>query len=164
VLATIAVVAGGCGDDAGDADREQIAAVLNQLFEAQENGDAATACTEVYVIQEPPRPGGGEVGEAEAEAEAEAEPAADPKAGGGEEGEAGVEECESAFEHVQERAQGQVRGVSTEVGSIEVDGDRATATVHTELRRADGSELSQDVPYDLVRTAGGWRVRISEEG
>ena len=32
------------------------------------------------------------------------------------------------------------------------------------IQRRDGSMLSQDVPYDLVRTEDGWRVRIADEG
>ena len=69
-----------------------------------------------------------------------------------------------AFEAADERRRAEVENLTTEVGSIEVDGDRATATVRTHLERVDGSSLSQDVPYDLVRTPDGWRVRIADEG
>jgi hypothetical protein len=138
----------GCGgDDEGD-DRAQITATLEQLFDAQERGDAETACSELYVIQEPERPGG-EAGEAET---------------GETEGEVGPGECEATFEHAQELREAEVRDLSTDVGDIEIEGDRATAIVHTELTRADGSPLIQEQPYDLVRTADGWRVRIADEG
>jgi hypothetical protein len=159
-LAALALAGAGCGSDPADADREEIAAVLNQLFDAQDAGDAETACSDVYVIQEPWEVQGetaaassGESAEAEAEAGAE-----------GEGGEAGLQDCEAAFEQADELRRSQVRRLSTDVGAIELDGERATATVHTELTRPDGSALSQEVPYDLVHTPEGWRIRISEEG
>lgn len=157
LLVAGAALAGGCGADEQDADREQITAVLDQLFEVQEAGDAATACREVYVIQEP-----GEAGEAEAEAES-GESEGEGEEAEAEGGEAGAEDCEAAFERALVRGQ-DVEDLSTETESIEVEGDSATAVVHTELHRADGSELTQEIPYDLVRTPEGWRVRISEEG
>lgn len=158
-LALLAIVAvgllapAGCGgeQDPVDEDRDEIATVLDELRQAQDAGDAETACGEVYVIAEP-RPGSSG---SEAEAEAES---------GGEGGEAGLAQCEAAFRAASERTQAEVHDLSTDVGSIEVDGDTATAIVHTELQRADGSQLRQDVPYDLLRTPDGWRVRISEEG
>ena len=149
-----ALLASGCGNDSADTDEEQITAVLNKLFEAQEAGDAETACGDVYVIQEPPRPGSEASGEAEG-SEAEGE---------GEEGEAGIEACKAAFEQADAHRRSEISDLSTDVGTIEVDGDRATAIVHTQLTRSDGSELDQDAPYDLVRTPDGWRIRISEEG
>jgi hypothetical protein len=155
-VAVVVPVGAGCGDGE-DADRDEITAVLNQLFEAQEAGDAKTACRDVYVIQEPPPPGSEDLTEV-AGAEAEAEEAE------GEGGREGVKACEVAFEQADQRRRREISDLSTEIGAIELDGDRATAIVHTELRRRDGSELSQDAPYDLVRTPEGWRIRISAEG
>ena len=135
----------GCGGDE-NSDQEAITAVVDELFAAQDSGDAAKACDEVYVIQEPGRSGEEAEGEEEA-GEAEA-----------------ADSCEAAFEAANERRQAEVKDLSSDISSVEVDGDEATAIVHTELERADGSHLSQEVPYDLVRTADGWRIRISEEG
>lgn len=150
VLATALVAGCGGGEDSEDSDQAEITAVLEKLFDAQQAGDAETACEEVYVIQEPPRPGSDAEGESR-ESEAEV-------------GEAGLRECEAAFQKAVALRRREVSDLQTEIGSIELDGDQARATVHTELRRSDGSELSQDVPYDLVHTADGWRVRIAEEG
>ena len=124
--------------------------VLDELRSAQDGGDAETACSEVYVVQEPGR--GGEAADAESEAE-----------GQGEGGDA-IAPCEAAFRAAEVQRRRDVSDLKTEVGAVQVDGDAATAIVHTELRRADGSPLSQDVPYDLVRTPEGWRIRIAEEG
>jgi hypothetical protein len=155
-----ALVAGllvaGCGDDSPDTDEEQITAVLNLLFDTQENGDADTACNEVYVVMEPWEVGIEGEGDAEGEGEAEREAEGD--------GETAPGKCEAVFEQARATAETETSDLSTELGEIEVDGDRATAIVHTELVRSDGSPLSQDVPYDLVHTADGWRIRISEEG
>ena len=160
LAAMVALVAGCGGNDESDSDEAQISAVLEKLFAAQDQGDAEPACNDVYVIREP-----WESAEAEEESgEDEAENDEAEEEGEGAEGEAGVEECELAFERTSELQQRQTRNVSTEIGTIEVDGDDATALVHTELERADGSALSQDAPYELVRTPDGWRVRISEEG
>ena len=153
----VAVALAACGgdDDAAD-DRAAITATLERLFQAQQDGDAETACTELYVIQEAEEPGAegeAEKGEAEAEGEeGEGEAEADPG------------ECEAAFESAQELSAREVHDLSTEIGEIELEGDRATAIVHTELTRSDGSPLVQDQPYDLVRTDDGWRVRIADEG
>jgi hypothetical protein len=154
-IAAVALVVAGCGDDSPDTDEEQITAVLNVLFDAQENGDAETACREVYVIKEPwealaESQGGAEEGEGESEAE--------------QEGEVAPGECEATFAQARQATAEGTDDLTTQLGKIEVDGELATAIVHTELRRSDGSELSQDVPYDLVHTADGWRVRISPEG
>jgi hypothetical protein len=148
-LSLLAAGCGGSGESEAGGDREQIEAILGDLRDAQEAGDAELACREIYVIREPERPGAG--GEAAAELEAE----------GGEEG---TEECEEAFLRADARRREEVEDLSTEVSSVEVYGDAATAVVHTTLVRQDGSELEQDVPYDLVRTDEGWRVRIAEEG
>jgi hypothetical protein len=151
VLGVIALLAAGCGGgDSADDDRAAIASTLEELFAAQESGDAGTACEDIYVIQEPERPGGEAEGGEEAESES------------GEEDEPGA--CEAAFERAQELTASEVSDLTTDVGKIEIDGDRATAIVHTQLTRADGSDLRQDQPYDLVRTDDGWRVRIADEG
>ncbi len=160
----IAFVVAGCGgnDNPHPSDREAITAVLGQLRRAQDSGDAEAACRDVYVIQEPGRPGepsGGGEGDGRGEAALEA------GAKTGAEGESkSPGACEAAFSEAVARQRREVSDLTTEVRSIELDGDRATAIVHTELRRSDGSALSQEVPYDLVRTPDGWRVRISEEG
>jgi hypothetical protein len=161
-LAACALIATGCGDDA-DTDEEQIHAVLTKLFDAQDSGDAETACDEVYVVMEPWEAEAEFGGEGEAEGEEPAGEGEEVEAEG-EEGETQPGECEEVFEQARETTAAETSDLSTEIGEIEVDGDRATAVVHTELTRADGSELSQDAPYDLVHTAEGWRVRISEEG
>ena len=135
----------GCGGG-GNSDEEQITAVVNQLFAAQQSGDAAKACNDVYVIAEPGKPvgeGEGEEGDAEGE---------------------GSGSCEAGFEAANDRRQNEVSDLSNDISSINVDGDTATAIVHTELQRVDGSHLSQDVPYDLLKTPDGWRIRIAEEG
>lgn len=161
-VAAAALVGQGCGGDDGNSDQEAITAVVNELFAAQESGDADKACGEVYVIREDQRRAGtpedtlGESEEGEgdsAESEGEA----------GEEGESPAE-CAAAFEAAEERRRAEVKDLSTEIGSIAVEGDRATAVVHTELERMDGSHLAQDVPYDLVRMPEGWRIRIADEG
>jgi hypothetical protein len=149
VVVAAALMGQGCGGG-GNSDEEQITAVVNQLFAAQESGDAARACNDVYVIAEPGRPVEGE-GEADGEADDE---------GDGEGGDA----CEATFEAANERREAEVKDLSTDISSINVDGETATAVVHTELQRADGSHLSQDVPYELLKTPDGWRIRIAEEG
>lgn len=152
IAAGAALLTSGCAaeQDQASRDRDAVTAVLGELRSAQDGGDAETACREVYVVQEP---GGGE-GSAAADAEAEAE------AEGGD----GIGQCEASFRAAAARRRQEISDLSTEVDSVEVDGDQATAIVHTELRRADGSRLSQDVPYDLVRTPEGWRIRIASEG
>lgn len=132
----------GCGGG-GNSDEEAITAVVNELFAAQQSGDADKACNEVYVIAEPGKP-------AESE-EADA-------------GEGSADACEATFEAASERSQAEVKDLTNDISSINVDGDTATAIVHTELQRVDGSHLSQDVPYDLLKTPDGWRIRIAEEG
>jgi hypothetical protein len=156
VLAATAVAVGCGGGDPADDDQAAITTTLEKLFAAQEQGDAQTACEDLYVIQEPPRPGGEAEG-APTDGEASSSTEADA-------GEAGAGECETAFERAEALRRSEVHDLSTEVGAVEVDGDRATATVQTELTRSDGSALSQDVPYDLVRTPDGWRIRIADEG
>ena len=142
VIVAAALTGQGCGGG-GNSDEEQITAVVNQLFAAQQSGDAAKACNDVYVIAETGKP----VDEGE---EADGEGSADA--------------CETTFEAANERRQAEVKDLTTAISSIKVDGETATAIVHTELQRADGSHLSQDVPYDLLKTRDGWRIRIAEEG
>jgi hypothetical protein len=184
-IAAVASVGAGCGGDDGDSDQEAITAVLNELRSVQDSGDAKTACSEVYVIQEGQQRAGEIAAEASSTTEADSgetdageADAGEADAGEGDTGEADAGEgeadageggespaaCEQAFEAAYERRRAEVKDLTTEIGSIEVDGDRATATVHTQLQRLDGSMLTQDVPYDLVRTPDGWRVRIADEG
>jgi hypothetical protein len=146
----------GCGGGGGgNSDEEQITAVVNQLFAAQESGDAEKACNDVYVIAEPDRPAG----------ESESEGGADAEEGDAQEPESeSPGACETAFEAADERRQNEVSDLTTDISSISVDGDTATAIVHTELQRSDGTHLSQEVPYDLLKTPDGWRIRIAEEG
>lgn len=141
VIVAAALTGQGCGGG-GSSDEEQITAVVNQLFAAQKNGDAAMACDHVYVIAEPGKP----VDQGE------------------DEGGDGADACESAFKAASEQRQAEVKDLATEISSINVDGETATAVVHTELQRVDGSHLSQDVPYDLLKTPDGWRIRIADEG
>jgi hypothetical protein len=175
VVVAAALAGQGCGGGDEDSDQEAITAVLTQLRSVQDSGDGATACTQVYVIQEGQQRAGelaGEGGDELAESEEaegtegaeEADSTEEPESEAeGEEGESPAE-CEEAFEAAYERRQEEVQDLTTSIGAIEVDGQRATAIVHTELERADGSMLSQDVPYDLVLTPDGWRVRIADEG
>ena len=178
-LAAATAIWVGCGSGGDEEstpadDQGAITAVLQKLRDVQDSGDADAACNDVYVIQEAPRPGGGESeGEAgetegepeeggEGEASAEGTADAEGESEGDEEGEGG--DCETAFRNAVANRQQEVSDLKTDVGKIEVDGDSATAIVHTELTRSDGSVLDQDVPYDLVRTPDGWRVRIADEG
>ncbi len=134
----------GCGSEV-DADERAIEAVLAELLRAQEASDGEAACRKVYVVAEPwEKFGNKETGEGE--------------------GEGAVRACLAAFAGATEYRKREISDLSTTLGEIEVDRNTATAVVHTELQRADGSELRQDALYDLVRTADGWRVRISEEG
>ena len=134
----------GCGSEV-DTDERAIEAVLAELRRAQEASDGETACRRVYVVAEAwEKFGNKETGEGE--------------------GEGAVAACQAAFAGAVEHRQSEITDLSTSLGEIEVDGNQATAVVHTELQRADGSLLSQDASYDLVRTADGWRVRISDEG
>ena len=91
--------------------------MLDQLREVQDAGDAESACREIYVIREPERPSEeGAAGEVAAESEA---------------GEEGMAECEDAFKKAVALRRSEITDLSTSVGSIEVDGDAATAIVHT---------------------------------
>ena len=136
VLALLAAALGGCG---GGGDREQISHLMGELRAAQDSGDAEKACEEVYVVRER--------GRSEEEGDEE---------GGESEG------CRREFEQAAMAAD--VRGLRTKLVRVEVDGDEGTAVLHTTATRPDGSELDRDVPYDVIRTEEGWRVRIAGEG
>ena len=57
-IAAVVSVGAGCGGDDENSDQEAITAVLAQLRDAQDSGDAETACADVYVIQEGQRRAG----------------------------------------------------------------------------------------------------------
>ena len=139
--------------------------MLENLHQAQLSGDAELACREVYVIQEPEAEGESEGGP-DTNAEERAPEGAEPESESGETEDGGEEasDCERSFAVVTDRLNAEVTNLSTEVGEIEIDGESATATVHTTLTRADGTELVRDVPYTLLSTPDGWRIRISDEG
>jgi hypothetical protein len=132
-----------CG--CGDSDEDQIREVMAELRDAQESGDAEKACEEVYVVREPGRE---EEGEGEEEGEKEG----------------GFGNCERAFEQAVEARRAGVKRLRTRLVRVEVDGDEGEAVLHTAATRADDSTFERDVPYELVRTEEGWRVRISPEG
>lgn len=136
VLVLLAAALGGCG---GGDDREQISHLMGELRAVQDSGDAEKACEEVYVVRER--------GRSEEE---------EGEEGGESEG------CRREFE--QAAKVNDVRGLRTKLVRVEVQGDEATAVLHTTATRPDGSELDRDVPYDVVRTEEGWRVRIAGEG
>ena len=165
-MAAFAGVGCGGGGDSGGDDQAAITTVLTELRQVQSSGDAEAACSDVYVVQEADRPGGEPEGTVDGEGEA-GSAGGEGNAEGGKgdaESESGPGGCEASFRDAVDRAREEVSDLQTSIGSIDVEGDRATAIVHTELQRQDGSELSQDVPYDLVRTPDGWRVRIANEG
>jgi hypothetical protein len=137
LLTCLLAALAGCGG--GDDDKNQILGLMMHLREVQESGDAERACEEVYVVRERGR------GEAEGEAE-------------------GGEECREAFERAVEARRRDLRDLETELVRVDVEGDEGTAVLHTKLVRRDGSMLERDVPYDVVRTEEGWRVRIAGGG
>ena len=126
----------GCGGD----DREQITHLMSQLREVQESGNAEEACEKVYVVRERGK-------------------ASEEEEGGEEEGGEG---CRAAFEQV--AAGRDVKDLKTKLVRVDVEGEEGTAVLHTTATRQDGSELDRDVPYDVVKTEEGWRVRIAGEG
>lgn len=139
--------------------------MLENLHQAQLSGDAELACREVYVIQEPEAEGESEGGgDANAEERAPGGAESESESGETEDGDEEASDCERSFAVVTDRLNAEVTNLSTEVGEIEIDGESATATVHTTLTRADGTELVRDVPYTLLSTPDGWRIRISDEG
>jgi hypothetical protein len=127
----------GCG---GGDDREQISHLMTELRKVQDSGNAEKACEKVYVVRER--------GKAEKEEE-----------GGDEEGGEG---CRQAFEQAVRGRE--VKDLRTKLVRVDVEGDEATAVLHTTATRPDGSTLDRDVPYDVVKTEEGWRVRIAGEG
>jgi len=143
VLAAVAAAAG-CG---GEDPEKQVASLMAELREVQESGNAEKACEEVYVVQEPGR-------EPESEEEGEEE-----HEGGGERA-----RCEPAFERALEQRKAAVKRLDTKLVRVDVEGDEGTAVLHTSATRADGSTFERDVPYAVVHTEEGWRVRISPEG
>jgi len=143
VLAAVAAAAG-CG---GEDPEQQVASLMADLREVQESGNAEKACEEVYVVQEPGR---------EPESEEEGE---DELEGGGERA-----RCEPAFERALEQRKAAVKRLDTKLVRVDVEGDEGTAVLHTSATRADGSTFERDVPYAVVHTEEGWRVRISPEG
>ena len=143
VLAAVAAAAG-CG---GEDPEQQVASLMADLREVQESGNAEKACEEVYVVQEPGR---------EPESEEEGE---DELEGGGERA-----RCEPAFERALEQRKAAVKRLDTELVRVDVEGDEGTAVLHTSATRTDGSTFERDVPYAVVHTEEGWRVRISPEG
>ena len=134
-LALGLVLAALCG--CGGDDRQQITDLMSSLRQVQDSRDAEKACEEVYVVRERDK----------AEEEGEEE---------------GGEGCEQAFEAAA-RAR-DVRDLRTKLVRVDVEGDEATAVLHTTATRPDGSTLDRDVPYDVVKTEEGWRVRIAGEG
>ena len=118
---------------------------MGELRQAQESGDAERACNEVYVVQERGREPETEEGEEEGR--------------GGESG-----GCEPAFERAVEQRRATVKRLETELLRVEVDGEEGTAVLRTSATRTDGSSFERDVPYAVVHTEEGWRVRISPEG
>ena len=120
----------------GGDDREQISHLMGELRAVQDSGDAEKACEEVYVVRE--------------------------RDGVEEEGGEEDEGCRSAFEHA--AAARDVTNLHTRLVRVDVAGEKGTAVLHTSATRPDGSELDRDVPYEVVKTEKGWRVRIAGEG
>jgi len=144
VLAAVVGVAG-CGDDDPE---KQVASLMSELRDVQDSGDAEKACEEVYVVQEPGH-------EPETEKEGEEE----EHEGGGERA-----RCEPAFERALEQRKATIKRLDTKLVRVDVEGDEGTAVLHTSATRTDGSSFERDVPYAVVHTKEGWRVRISPEG
>jgi hypothetical protein len=136
LLTCLLAALGGCG---GGDDKEQIRQLMTQLRQVQESGDAERACEQVYVVRER--------GREEEQGEEEGGP-----------------ECREAFERAVEACRRDVRDLETELVRVNLEGDEGTAVLHTRLVRRDGSTLERDVPYDVVKTEEGWRVRIAGEG
>jgi hypothetical protein len=131
-------VAAGCGNDDPE---QQVGALMRELRQVQESGDAHRACEDVYVVRERGRP-------VESEEEDSGE-----RAG-----------CEPAFEQaVRQRREG-LKRLDTRLAKVTLRGEEGVAVLHTAATRADGSTFERDVPYEIVRTDEGWRVAISPEG
>src|SRR5829696_1178966 len=145
VALAVLALAAGCG---GDDPEKQVTELMSELRHVQESGDAEKACEEVYVVQEP-----GRGPETEKEGEEE------EHEGGGERA-----RCEPAFERALEQRKAAVKRLDTELVRVDVEGDEGTAVLHTSATRTDGSTFERDVPYAVVHTEEGWRVRISPGG
>jgi len=143
VALAVLALAAGCG---GDDPEQQVTRLMTELRQVQESGDAEKACEEVYVVQEPGREPETEESEKEGE--------------GGGEG-AG---CKPAFERSIEQRRAAVKRLDTKLVRVDVEGEAGTAVLHTSATRTDGSTFERDVPYAVVHTEEGWRVRISPEG
>ena len=72
--------------------------------------------------------------------------------------------CKPAFERSIEQRRAAVKRLDTKLVRVDVKGDEGTAVLHTSATRTDGSTFERDVPYAVVHTKEGWRVRISPEG
>ena len=118
----------------GGDDREQISRLMTELRQVQDSGNAEKACEKVYVVRERGKP----------------------------EEEEGGEGCRRAFEQAVRGRD--VKDLRTKLVRVDVEGEQATAVLHTTATRPDGSTLDRDVPYDVVKTEEGWRVRIAGEG
>jgi hypothetical protein len=146
VLVLAFALLAGCGSES---DEQQITKLMSTLRATQDSGDAGKACEEVYVVQERGRePEGEGDGDGEAEGEGEGERA----------------RCEPAFERSVEQRKAAVKRLKTRLVRVDVDGEEATAVLHWSATRTDGTTFERDVPYALVHTDAGWRVRISPEG
>jgi hypothetical protein len=143
VALAVLALAAGCG---GDDPEKQVTQLMTELRQVQESGDAEKACEEVYVVQERGR-------------EPETEESEEEGEGGGER--AG---CKPAFERALEQRRAAVKRLDTKLVRVDVEGDEGTAVLHTSATRTDGSSFERDVPYAVVHTNEGWRVRISPEG
>ena len=143
VALAVHALAAGCG---GDDPEQQVTQLMTELRRVQESGDADKACDEVYVVQEPGR-------------EPETEESDGEREGGGE-----GARCRPAFERSIQQRRAAVKRLDTKLVRVDVKGDEGTAVLHTSATRTDGSTFERDVPYAVVRTKEGWRVRISPEG
>ena len=157
ILAAAALV--GCGGGKGEpAENAAVRGALERFDRAQASGDARATCNEVAVEEqgrievpgEEGKRGDGETASAPDGAESSAEP------------DAAASACERAVTQAA-ASRKQLRDVATDVTSIEVKGDRASAQVRTRLTRPDGSRLDQAAVRRLVRLDGRWRLLITEE-
>ena len=149
VLAALIALAllAGCG---GDDPEQQVGELISELKQVQASGDAEKACEEVFVVQEEFQPAGEENSEREREEE---------RSAGGE-----ARGCESAFEQSVEQRRANLKRLDTKLAKVDLEDGKGVALVRTSATRADGSTFERDVPYDVVRTREGWRIRISPEG
>ena len=142
IVLTCLLALTGCGS--GKDDEQQITELMTQLRQVQDSGDAERAGEKVYVVRER--------GRAEEQSQEDGE----------EEERSG--QCREAFERSFEARRREIRELRTRLVRVHVEGDEGTAVLHTTAVRRDGSTLDRDVPYDLVKTEEGWRVRIAGEG